>query len=788
MEQREVLQRYVEGYQKKKEKSEEFAKDFLSLKRQSAKYKSDYNYSTKAAERPENIKKNRYKDILPFDHCRVELSLITSDEDTDFINASFIKGVYCPRAYIATQGPLPNTVTDFWRMIWEYNTGVIVMACMEFEMGKKKCERYWAELGPEALQFGPFIITCKYEEKKTDYVIRTLHATYGNETRIVHQLHYKNWPDHDVPSSVDHILDLIKDMHFFQQDDNIPICIHCSAGCGRTGVICVIDYIWRLLKDGIIPMNFSIYYIIQEMRTQRASLVQTKEQYELVYNAVIHLFKKELGRCAQSTANNDTEVVPAVHQQTSETESNFFSVPRGLSDKDSVLQQQCLKSNTEETFQSIMSNSAATCNPGVTSFNMIKPSSSSDSHDAFGSTNLSSAIPQPLDPIRIWDDRPCPLPRTLPQKYQLMDTKSVTSSDWHPSQQAADRKGNSEHPQLIRTKSSPFELLQKRHSHIPERALEMQFLGSKKFLNDESQVHKQLFPWQNTGSLGNISTVPSSQSYVRMTEDPYFTPSPASDLESQKIVDFLMDYKPLLVPKNSLEMSSTLSSIPCHTNKSSGLLLVSGSELTNSNSQNGKESIAPDKNSEAPPPLPERTPESFIVPYEAAESPQDSVKLQPPSMNLRIGTSLEWSGVPQCANDDFKHMMRSKSVKVRSSRLEKSRNRSSSPPPLPERTEDSFIIAEEWTNMENHNPAKDSPSQLMDAESIESMTSSETEKLMTRKKSLKMLRNVKKNICSPAKQSESSQSSNALSFLNFNFGKRFAKPKGPRNPPASWNL
>uniref|UniRef100_A0A8C9NT14 protein-tyrosine-phosphatase n=1 Tax=Serinus canaria TaxID=9135 RepID=A0A8C9NT14_SERCA len=120
MDQREILLQNLERAQGKKLNRGEFAEEFLKLKRQSTKYRSDKIYPTAASEQPENVKKNRYKDILPFDHSRVELSLITSDTDSHYINANFIKGVYGPRAYIATQGPLPTTVTDFWRMIWEY--------------------------------------------------------------------------------------------------------------------------------------------------------------------------------------------------------------------------------------------------------------------------------------------------------------------------------------------------------------------------------------------------------------------------------------------------------------------------------------------------------------------------------------------------------------------------------------------------------------------------------------------------------------------------------------------
>uniref|UniRef100_A0A4X2KKY3 protein-tyrosine-phosphatase n=1 Tax=Vombatus ursinus TaxID=29139 RepID=A0A4X2KKY3_VOMUR len=152
MDQREILQKYLDEATNKKLIREERASEFLKLKRQSTKYKMDKTYPTTVAERPENIKKNRYKDILPFDHSRVKLSLVTSDEDSHYINANFIKGVYGPRAYIATQGPLATTLLDFWRMIWEYSVLIIVMACMEFEMGKES------------------------ENKKSDFVIRTLKA------------------------------------------------------------------------------------------------------------------------------------------------------------------------------------------------------------------------------------------------------------------------------------------------------------------------------------------------------------------------------------------------------------------------------------------------------------------------------------------------------------------------------------------------------------------------------------------------------------------------------------
>uniref|UniRef100_H3A9A1 protein-tyrosine-phosphatase n=1 Tax=Latimeria chalumnae TaxID=7897 RepID=H3A9A1_LATCH len=264
------------------------------LRRLSTKYRTEKIYPTNFGEKEENVKKNRYKDILPFDHSRVKLTLKLSSQDTDYINANFIKGVRDPRAYIATQGPLANTVIDFWRMIWEYNVVVIVMACREFEMGRKKCERYCSPYGEEPMSFGPFHISCEAEQARTDYFIRTLLVEFQNETHRIYQFHYVNWPDHDVPSSFDSILDMISLMREYQEHEDVPICVHCSAGCGRTGAICAIDYTWNLLKAGKIPEDFNVYNLIQEMRTQRHSAVQTKEQYELVHRAIAQLFGKQV--------------------------------------------------------------------------------------------------------------------------------------------------------------------------------------------------------------------------------------------------------------------------------------------------------------------------------------------------------------------------------------------------------------------------------------------------------------------------------------------------------------
>lgn len=327
MEQAGILRKFIQGVKEMSEGDEErgednFGNDFMRLRRLSTKYRTEKIYPTNIGEREENVKKNRYKDILPFDHTRVKLTLKTTNQDTDYINANFIKGIDGPEAYIATQGPLPNTVIDFWRMNWEYNVAVIVMACREFEMGRKKCEKYFPQLGEEPLTFGPFRISCESEQSRTDYFIRTLVVENENETRRITQFHYMNWPDHDVPSSFDSILDMIGLMREYQENDDVPICVHCSAGCGRTGAICAIDYTWNLLKAGRIPEDFNVFRLIQEMRTQRHSAVQTKEQYELVHKAIAQLFEKQLLLLESSTQihNDMDESSPDKARQQSDDE------------------------------------------------------------------------------------------------------------------------------------------------------------------------------------------------------------------------------------------------------------------------------------------------------------------------------------------------------------------------------------------------------------------------------------------------------------------------------------
>ncbi|KAJ1095571.1 hypothetical protein NDU88_000732 [Pleurodeles waltl] len=270
------------------------AEEFKNIRTQVAAFRQENNLTTEVGGNKENIKKNRYKDILPYDQTRVPLSLAVEEGQNDYINASFIKGLDNKQCYIATQGPLSHTVVDFWRMIWEYHVKVVVMACREVELGKKKCERYWPT-DQEPSSFGPFTVTMI--EKKmpnTEVVLRTLQVTFQREVREIIHFQYVAWPDRGIPDTYDCFLEMIRLLRQYQGEDPAPMCVHCSAGCGRTGVICTVEHVQNLISKKRVPDNFSVFEVVLSLRQQRPSAVQTKEQYEFVYHAVAEMFTKEL--------------------------------------------------------------------------------------------------------------------------------------------------------------------------------------------------------------------------------------------------------------------------------------------------------------------------------------------------------------------------------------------------------------------------------------------------------------------------------------------------------------
>ncbi|XP_012665303.1 tyrosine-protein phosphatase non-receptor type 18 isoform X1 [Otolemur garnettii] len=304
------------------------AGEFSDIQARSAAWKADGVRSTEAGSRPGNTKKNRYKDVLPYDQTRVILSLLQEGHG-DYINGNFIRGADGSQAYIATQGPLPHTLLDFWRLVWEFGVKVILMACRETENGRKRCERYWAQ-EQEPLHIGLFCISLTEEQwLNEDMILRTLQVTFQKESRSVHQLQYMSWPDRGVPSSADHILAMVEEAHRLQRSGPGPLCVHCSAGCGRTGVLCTVDYVRQLLLTQMIPPNFSLFKVVLEMRKQRPSIVQTEEQYRFLYHTVAQMFRSALQNASPHYQNLQENFVPLYDDALSlRTYQGLLAIPR----------------------------------------------------------------------------------------------------------------------------------------------------------------------------------------------------------------------------------------------------------------------------------------------------------------------------------------------------------------------------------------------------------------------------------------------------------------------------
>ncbi|XP_045900276.1 tyrosine-protein phosphatase non-receptor type 3 [Micropterus dolomieu] len=252
-------------------------------------YRRKPGLSLSCAQLSENTDKNRYKDVLPYDATRVVLR-----GQEDYINASHItvappvSGV-CLR-YIATQGPLPQTCTQFWQTVWEQQIHTIIMLTTLTERGRTKCHQYWPH-PPEAKDYGHMRVKCHSEECNLAYVTRqfTLTHTQLHEERAVTHLQYVAWPDHGVPDDPSDFLLFISSVRERRRGEE-PLLVHCSAGIGRTGVLITMETALTLLDEGrpVFPLD-----IVKTLRDQRAMMVQTTCQFQFVCEAIVRVYKEK---------------------------------------------------------------------------------------------------------------------------------------------------------------------------------------------------------------------------------------------------------------------------------------------------------------------------------------------------------------------------------------------------------------------------------------------------------------------------------------------------------------
>lgn len=242
--------------------------------------------SVSIAQNERNLEKNRYPDFVPYDHSRVKLKPEINPNREDYINASVIID-HDPRmpAYIATQGPLPHTIADFWQMVWENGCTVIVMMTALVEDGEQQCERYWPDEGSSLYNIYEVNLVSEHIWCK-DFLVRSFYLknVQTQETRTLTQFHLLSWPAQGIPTSTRPLLDFRRKVNKCYRGRSCPIIVHCSEGTGRTGTYILIDMVLNRMAKGV--KEIDIAATLEHIRDQRQSMVRTKDQFEFALTAV----------------------------------------------------------------------------------------------------------------------------------------------------------------------------------------------------------------------------------------------------------------------------------------------------------------------------------------------------------------------------------------------------------------------------------------------------------------------------------------------------------------------
>ncbi|XP_048238194.1 receptor-type tyrosine-protein phosphatase alpha-like [Haliotis rufescens] len=232
---------------------------------------------------PENKGKNRFKGYYPYDYNRVVLHDDNSGGGGDYINASYVDGYDTERRYIAAQGPYRLEIVDnFWGMIWQDECRIVVMVTGLIEAGKMKCLRYWPEKGTET--YGDISVTMDTQTRFANYTVTKLSVQHNQAAKklCLEHFHFTSWPDHGVPDT-SALLEFIRKVKVTSREQTQTIIVHCSAGIGRTGTYIAIE---RLMEQAKTEGVVDVVSVVSNMRGQRKNMIQTKEQYLFVYQAM----------------------------------------------------------------------------------------------------------------------------------------------------------------------------------------------------------------------------------------------------------------------------------------------------------------------------------------------------------------------------------------------------------------------------------------------------------------------------------------------------------------------
>ncbi|XP_070188757.1 receptor-type tyrosine-protein phosphatase O-like [Littorina saxatilis] len=250
---------------------------------------SPKQYSQEAATLDVNKVKNRYVNILPYDHTRVKLITDDDDDSSDFINANYIPGYTSPREYIATQGPMTGTIADFWRMMWEQKSSLVVMLSDLQEKGRPKVDMYWPGEMNSPVQYGDIVVELTSDSTLNKYTIRTFKLYVENnpgDSRRVTQYFIPGWEDYSANLSPDDVLDFIGSVRQAARSGQGPVCVHCSAGVGRTGTFIALDFLMQFVTEHSLDDEVDIYNLVLNMRHNRPYMVQSEKQYVFIHDTL----------------------------------------------------------------------------------------------------------------------------------------------------------------------------------------------------------------------------------------------------------------------------------------------------------------------------------------------------------------------------------------------------------------------------------------------------------------------------------------------------------------------
>ncbi|XP_071811163.1 uncharacterized protein [Apostichopus japonicus] len=272
--------------------------------------------SCTVAEAKINERKNRFKNVLTYDHSRVVLPLINGDSSSDYINASYIHGYKKQNAFIACQSPNKASLHDFWRMIWHEKCTKIIMVALPIENGKMKCLTYWLDTDSAPQQYSNISIERTGETASINLMIRHFKLQLGSRIHEVTQYHYFGRPDMKVPQSADILWDIIDEVEKDEDENSPPIVVHCSAGCGWTGTVIALASLRKMMKQ---EEAIDVFNFVNNMRKQRPLMVQVVEQYQFIFESL--LINSYVGK--PSTPVDDFHVnlrkwkaVTSLHKQT----------------------------------------------------------------------------------------------------------------------------------------------------------------------------------------------------------------------------------------------------------------------------------------------------------------------------------------------------------------------------------------------------------------------------------------------------------------------------------------